>query len=215
MTAALGSIAGDICRRGVEAMGMSPYLAVVLFGLALFGFAWMMPRNREADEAGDPAYERLLDELETENRELLDAMAKFKDEQDQTIKKLVRQIEDLERQMKSVAEQAMAAAQNAAAVSSQGDAREMNEPSASPAATPPDSAPAAPVRDAAEPAAAPAQPADALRIAPLSIRERYAPLLAMHSKGKSIEQIAKSAGMNKGEVQLILKLAQREAEQLA
>jgi len=196
-------------------MGISPYLAVVLFGLAVFGFAWMMPRNREADEAGDPAYDRLLDELETENRELLDAMAKFKDEQDQTIKKLVKQIEDLEQQMKSVAEQARAAAQNAAAVSSQGGARETKEPSASPAPNPPVSAAAAPVQEAAPSASAAEQPSDASRIAPLSIRERYASLLAMHSKGKSIEQIAKSAGMNKGEVQLILKLAQQEAEQLA
>ena len=32
----------------------------------------------------------------------------------------------------------------------------------------------------------------------------------MHEKGKSVEQIAKATGMNKGEVQLILQLARRE-----
>lgn len=200
-------------------MSMSPYLAVTLFGLALFGLAWMMPARRESEDGGDPAYERLLEDLETENRELLEAISKFKDEQDATVKNLVKQIEELERQMKFVAEQAASAAQHAAPVTPQ-DSAVQDAAASFPAAQ--DAAPAmaqaaAPEAPVREPAAAGAQvqPAETSRYAPPSIRERYASLLAMHNKGKSIEQIAKSAGMNKGEVQLILQLAKREAEQLA
>jgi DNA-directed RNA polymerase specialized sigma24 family protein len=37
----------------------------------------------------------------------------------------------------------------------------------------------------------------------------------MHDKGRSIEQIAKAMGINKGEVQLILQLVRREEQQHA
>jgi hypothetical protein len=201
---------------------MSPWLAVTLFGLAVFGFAWISPRLREPEEGGDPAYDRLLEDLETENRELLEAITKFKDEQDATVKNLVKQIEELERQMKAVAEQTAFSSRNAAAdapqsgMASYAAALPPAQGSASAAAPASAATVQVPSQSAsAQPAPADAQPAEQSRYAPPSIRDRYAALLAMHSKGKSIEQIAKSAGMNKGEVQLILQLAKREAEQLA
>ncbi len=189
---------------------MSPWLSVVLFGLAMFGFAWMAPKSRENEGGSDPAYDRLLEELETENRELLEAVSKFKEEQDQTVKSLVKQIEALERRMETAAGQTAAA-------------------SVVPASAPPaDNAALAPplerevsglssaaVREPGGSAEWAGKPAEAAKQAALSIRERYADLLAMHGKGRSIDQIAKSAGMNKGEVQLILQLAKREEEQLA
>ncbi|MFS0727869.1 hypothetical protein [Paenibacillus sp. 1P07SE] len=44
----------------------------------------------------------------------------------------------------------------------------------------------------------------------LNIRARYAELFQMHEQGKSIESIARKAGLNKGEVQLILQLSRQE-----
>ena len=49
-------------------------------------------------------------------------------------------------------------------------------------------------------------------IPPTTIRGRYPELFNMHDKGRSVEQIAKALGMNKGEVQLILQLVRREEE---
>lgn len=43
-----------------------------------------------------------------------------------------------------------------------------------------------------------------------SIHKRYAELFELHRAGKSIETIAKKLGKNKGEVQLILQLAEQE-----
>jgi hypothetical protein len=193
---------------------MSPWLSVMLLGVAIFGFAWLSPRRGTEDNAeggSDPAYDRLLEDLETENRELVDAVAKFKQEQDDTVGRLVKQIVELERQMKWLAEQSAASAAVAAAAF-------IPAPSASPqmqqnAATAP-AEPAAPAAPADIPVPEVTVPDEAIQ-APASIRVRYAELLALHNKGRSVEQIAKSVGMHKGEVQLILQLARREDDQHA
>jgi len=194
---------------------VSPWLSVVLFGLVIFGFAWLSPRGRREEEAGggsDPAYDRLLEELETENRELLDAVSKFKQEQDETVRRLVGQIAELERRMESADEKARStyaelAGPNPGAGTPPAPALREEAALAASASlvVPPDEKPPENAEHAAQPAPG----------GPVSIRERYAELLAMHAKGRSIEQIAKTAGMNKGEVQLILQLARREEEQLA
>jgi DNA-binding NarL/FixJ family response regulator len=44
-----------------------------------------------------------------------------------------------------------------------------------------------------------------------TLQSRYAELLELYRQGKSVEAIAKRLRMNKGEVQLVLKLARREA----
>ncbi|MFM9277289.1 DUF6115 domain-containing protein [Paenibacillus jiagnxiensis] len=43
-----------------------------------------------------------------------------------------------------------------------------------------------------------------------TIRDRYAELFTLHGQGKSLDSIAKQTGMQRGEVQLILQLAERE-----
>lgn len=188
---------------------MSPWLSVVLFGVAVFGFSWLMPKRGQGEHnsgiVGEAAYDRLLEDLEMENRELVDAVAKFKEEQDQTVQRLGNRIVEMERQMKVWTERTMPAAVPAGAQSA--------EPVSAA------ESPAAPVRIEEAPeqtAAAPAQPDTEETVpAPASIRVRYANLIAMHDKGRSVDHIAKTAGMNKGEVQLILQLARREEEQLA
>jgi hypothetical protein len=186
---------------------MSPWVSVVLFGIAMFGLAWLMPKRSQGEEesgvVGDAAYDRLLEDLEMENRELVDAITIFKQEQDQTVHRLGNRIVELERQMKVWIEQPMSA-----------PAAKIPVPETS---SVPDSA-AAPdqVREAAaQPVVDLESDRDEVDLPPSSIRVRYAELIALHNKGRSMEQIAKSAGMNKGEVQLILQLARREEDQLA
>ncbi len=192
---------------------MDPWLTVALFGIAIFGFAWLTPARRKEEFAGggsDPAYDQLLEELETENRELLDAVTKFKHDQDETVKNLVKQIQVLERQMNEMSAVRRSGAIAEAVVAAE-PAETPAEPPVMPSAERPNELFAAAVAEQV-PAASKAVVAAA---APLPIRERYAGLLAQHRSGRSVEQIAKSAGMNKGEVQLILQLAKREDNQLA
>jgi len=182
---------------------MYPWVTVALLGIAIFGFAWLTPARRQEEAGGssDPAYDQLLEELETENRELLDAVTQFKQDQDETVKNLAKQIQALEQQMNAMSEIRPTAASVAAS----------SEPSLPDPIVPPSGTPQA------EPSSIPNVPTTTVSVssaAPAPIRERYADLLTQHRKGRSIEQIAKSAGMNKGEVQLILQLAKREEEQL-
>ncbi|MBO9600300.1 MAG: hypothetical protein J7559_21085, partial [Cohnella sp.] len=85
-------------------MTPSPWLSVVLLGVAITGYAWMMPKTsskgKDSEFSSESAYEQLLEDLEAENRELVDAVAKFKREQDETVDKLSRRIVDMEHQMK-------------------------------------------------------------------------------------------------------------------
>jgi hypothetical protein len=211
---------------------MEPWLTVSLFGLAVFGLAWLAPGRAREDHAGggDSAYDRLLEELETENRELLEAVARFKQEQDETVKGLVRQIAELERKFREAeARTAASKAEESRADGAEGVAGKAADSSGDAGSSAPaslgleipadkaiaGSGPAVFEGETESPATQAAATEEKAASASASIRARYAGLLALHAKGKSVEQIAKSVGMNKGEVQLILHLAKREAEQLA
>ncbi|TJY43164.1 hypothetical protein E5161_04495 [Cohnella pontilimi] len=195
---------------------MSPWLSVVLFGVAVFGFSWLMPKRGQGEDragiVGEAAYDRLLEDLEMENRELVDAVAKFKDEQDETVRRLGNRIVEMERQMKLWTDQQF----SAPAVPSLQTASSAGSPAA-PVTVEASAIPAASVEvpEAPAPAAEEQAGVEETDVPSTSIRVRYAELIAMHDKGRSVEQIAKAAGMNKGEVQLILQLARREEEQLA
>jgi hypothetical protein len=187
---------------------MSPWVSMVLFGVAIFGFAWLLPKRVQGIEGsgvvGEAAYDRLLEDLEMENRELVDTVATFKQEQDQRVHRLSNRIVELERQMKVWVEQSMHAPAPATIPVSE-----------TPSVLEPASAPAQVQKAASQPLADIEPEREEMVLPPASIRVRYAKLIALHDKGRSVDQIAKSAGMNKGEVQLILQLARREGDQLA
>lgn len=200
-------------------MTQSPWISIVLLGVAITGYAWMMPKQVSRDKgeeafSGESAYERLLEDLEAENRELVDAVAKFKREQDETVDKLNRRIVDMEHQMKlwTLQAQAAAAAQQAVAplhAPSFAGTLEAAQSRAEERAMP--EQPAAP-EEAVQAYEPEPEPEEEPPAAPNSVRARYPDLIALHEKGRSVEQIAKALGMNKGEVQLILQLVRREEE---
>jgi hypothetical protein len=188
---------------------MSPWLAIVLLGVAITGYAWMMPKTsgkgKEMGFVSEAAYDQLLEDLETENRELVDVVAKFKREQDETVDKLGRRIVDLEHQMIKWLEQSPAA-------STPSDLKVSNTETILIAAVTPE-----PSKESAEVSSTPntAAATEEIELPKSTIRGRYPELLDMHDKGRSIEQIAKAMGINKGEVQLILQLVRREEQQHA
>lgn len=194
-------------------MSLSPWLSIVLLGVAITGYAWMMPKQARSDKTsefqGEAAYEQLLEDLEAENRELIDAVAKFKREQDETVDKLNRRVVDMEHQMKLFSLQASAVPQAAIART------ELASASVPEVGIDPVQPQEKVVAPADVPVVSPIETKPSVPTVDLSIRGRYQDLLSLHDKGRSVEQIAKSLGMNKGEVQLILQLARREEEQHA
>lgn len=207
-------------------MSPSPWLVIVLFGVAITGYAWMMPkttsREKETEFASEAAYSQLLEDLESENRELLDAVAKFKREQDDTVEKLGRRIVDMEHQMRKWTEQTQPAM-----LPSDSKPPILESPSfpTNEIYVPPTSIETihsssssqteAVIETATSAVAVAAVETKEIEIPPTTIRGRYPELLEMHDRGRSVEQIAKATGMNKGEVQLILQLALREEQQHA
>lgn len=227
-----------------------PWLLIVLAGAAIAGWGLLLPRTERASPLADGSFERLLEDLEAENRELLEAVAKLKKEQDETLERLGNRIRELERDMDAWRERARAA--ETAAQASPADV----PPDLTAESSAPEAQPAGPISPPAAKPAAPAGPspqangATAVRQAPVvtvkgpaggtvaagddvtgdaagnatgdgagdaagapaaaTIRGRYAELLDMYDRGRSIEQIARALNMNKGEVQLILQLAKRE-----
>ncbi|OUM98769.1 MAG: hypothetical protein BAA02_07015 [Paenibacillaceae bacterium ZCTH02-B3] len=202
-----------------------PWLLIAMIGAAIAVYGWLLPRGDDAPASRDDSFERLLEDLEAENRGLLDAITRLKSEQDETVERLGRRIRELEQEVDSLKERSRAAAAATPADASFGSVPIAGDVSAqahgSPAAKEPASrtsassseggqasgtaVPAA--KDAAGEAAA-GEGADAKGT--LAIHERYAQLLDLYRRGRSIEQISKALNMNKGEVQLILQLAKRE-----
>jgi hypothetical protein len=188
----------------------SPWLSIVLLGVAIVGYAWMIPKNsgknKETEFVSEAAYDRLLEDLESENRELVDAVSKFKREQDETVQKLGHRIVEMEHQMTKWLEQGPSTGSTSTTTDSSSNivsepefeastSKQIDELSFSSTAHTP----------------LPIIPEEIL-IPPTTIRGRYPELFNMHDKGRSVEQIAKALGMNKGEVQLILQLVRREEE---
>jgi hypothetical protein len=188
----------------------SPWLTIVMLGVAITGYAWMMPKKSKSEKekgfVSEAAYDQLLEDLETENRELVDAVAKFKKEQDDTVERLGRRIVDMEHQMKTLLEQAPVT------VLLPDSKPSFTETKSVPALEPamPEPVLEGPLRSDPYTAAA-----EEIVLPPTTIRGRYPELLEMHDKGRSVEQIAKALGLNKGEVQLILQLVRREEQQHA
>lgn len=191
-------------------MSPSPWLSIVLLGIAVTGYAWMIPKTsgkgKESEFVSEAAYDRLLEDLEVENRELVDAVAKFKREQDETVEKLGRRIVDMEQQMIKWLEQAPSIVASS---------NKYSTDSATELSSTPDKTLTEPSITQAVPFNPEPVDHEQIVIPPPTIRSRYSELLELHDKGKSIEQIAKAMGMNKGEVQLILQLVRREEQQHA
>ncbi|RUS46347.1 hypothetical protein [Cohnella sp. AR92] len=219
---------------------MEPWISIVITGAAIAGYGLMIPKSggsgktEPAGLQGEAAYDRLLEDLEAENRELIEAVTAFKREQDDTVDKLSRRIREMERQMSEWSERGeggerQSAAYQIAQASVQATAG-MAEASVQATAGMAEAAESEPLDEPLdEPvnageifssmlektgdARTEAAREEAAPTASLTIKSRYSTLLELYERGRSIEQIAREMNMNKGEIQLILQLARREDNQ--
>lgn len=175
---------------------MGPWLYIVLLGACIMLYAWLRPSG----ESGRPStgideieatLEQFAQELEEDNRKLLEAVGGVKGKLEGEIMKLSGRVDVLEKQLLAYAQQSTA------------------QPAPSPQPTTPSSPPGEPAVPEEE-AAATAGPEH--QTAPVDMKSRYPELFHYYEQGKSIEYIAKKTGMNKGEVQLIIQLAKQEEE---
>lgn len=172
------------------------WIYIVLLGAAALLYAVMLPRQgtsaagrEQLVQEMESTLEQYMGEIQMENGQLVELVAQMK--QEQTAKQTAQQEQLNEmRQRLLTAEQQLAASEQRLQAAEKAIADT-----------------AAGISGASE-AASPASEAAPEPV--YSIKNRYTELFDMYKAGKSIDMIAKAAGMQRGEVQLIIQLAKQE-----
>ncbi|WFR61807.1 hypothetical protein P9222_26160 [Paenibacillus amylolyticus] len=192
---------------------MSPWIIIVILGACAIAYAYIMPRKNKAQEPGhqlvqemESTLEHYMTEIENDNDALIQRVAEMKGEATAADQRMQLQLQELQQRLDQL------------------EQSNKNEPVASPV---PHSANVsvqsseglqaqALVKSVQAEAAQQASEAE-LRTSKAeslpqreSIKDRYAELFNLHAEGKSMDAISKQTGIQRGEVQLILQLAERE-----
>ncbi|MDF2924695.1 MAG: hypothetical protein K0R57_3609 [Paenibacillaceae bacterium] len=203
---------------------------VVLIGLCILVFSTILPKSKSAGNEGssprivkevEETMEGFLAEVEEDNRKLIDTIASMKQDHGESIRKLTDRIEGMEKQFQEerqdwrrlaiqrveqhedkIARDAAYVNQGGAPGGSASTEREPARKEHAPGQPPSGQIPERTLEE--ETVSAP-EPAPVL-----TIRSRYEELFQLYEDGKSVEYIAKKTGLNKGEVSLIIQLAQQE-----
>lgn len=209
-----------------------PWFYIVLLGFAALVYALMLPARKNAGErtqSGNTELEATLEatleqymaEIEKENEELIELVTKMK--QELTSKQLAHQeqIAELRQRLIEVEHTARDTVSRLDQQLEQNTQRKPADSIENPAsvlpATPLDM-PLSPVREApSNEGSEPLQVHETTEAEPAeqeadedTVRNRYPELFELYANGKSIDTIAKTTGLQRGEVQLILQLAKRE-----
>jgi len=169
------------------------WLYAVLLGLALIFASGFLPKRGASRDIGHAV------------RQLEGVMNEFASDMEEENRELIRMIADMRRRQEE--ERSALIERIAAAEAKAGEARERAEQLAAELGELKRLARAGGPGSEAEPAGDPMFG----RVPDPGIRERYAEILSLHAGGGSVEGIARKLAMDKGEVQLILRLADQEA----
>ncbi|MGN9168535.1 hypothetical protein DX902_11805 [Paenibacillus jamilae] len=168
-----------------------PWIYIVLLGAAAVVYAWLLPKrqpSRGTEEAVvqkvEATLEQYMADIENDNDELIELVSGMKQEHAVKQAALQEQVAELRNRIVELERQAMLATVSMPISDSEASFVTLEEQTA-----------------LQEPQTEQEQE---------SIRDRYQELFAMHKQGKSVDYIAKQSGIQRGEVQLILQLAERE-----
>ncbi|ALP35003.1 hypothetical protein ASL14_01255 [Paenibacillus sp. IHB B 3084] len=201
-----------------------PWIYIVLLGAAAVVYAWLLPKRqagRGTEEVVvqkvEATLEQYMADIENDNDELIELVSRIKQEHavkqaslQEQVAELRNRIVELERQaaLASVSTQSVSGSEVLhtgtphQVVAAYGQFR--NTQSAIPMQAEQSDASIVAVEEQA-----PLQEAEP-EAQQESIRERYQELFSLYEQGKSVDYIAKQSGIQRGEVQLILQLAERE-----
>lgn len=204
-----------------------PWIYIVLLGAAAVVYALLLPKRqpgRGTEEAVvqkvEATLEQYMADIESDNNELIELVSGMKQEHAAKQAAFQEQVAELRNRIVELERQAAFAVASTQAGSTNENVGYAGIPQ---------QAAAAYGQFYRPPSAMPAQEehahSDALLVTgdeqavlqeteteqkPESIRDRYQELFTLHKQGKSVDYIAKQSGIQRGEVQLILQLAERE-----
>ncbi|MBB6019374.1 DNA-binding NarL/FixJ family response regulator [Paenibacillus sp. JGP012] len=193
---------------------MAPWIIIVILGACAIAYALIMPRKDKAQESShqlvqemESTLEHYMTEIEQDNDALIQRVAELKGEAAATDQRMMSQLQELQQRLDQL----------------EREKARMPEPDQSPAMI-------VNARQTAEGLQAQGlmdsvkaeadQQATATSDLQVeqesqeprreSIKDRYTELFRLHDEGKSMDAIAKQTGIQLGEVQLILQLAEQE-----
>lgn len=186
---------------------MSPWVIIVILGACAIAYALIMPKKDKSQEHGnqlvqemESTLEHYMTEMESDNDALIQRVAEMKGEVTAADQRMQLQLEEMQKRLEQL-EQSKVVEPNA--VSHLSTLNSTNGLQAQGLVE------SVRVEAAESVAEAENQPSDQATVRE-SIKDRYAELFNLYAEGKSIDAITKQTGIQRGEVQLILQLAERE-----
>lgn len=175
-------------------MDLGPWIYIVLLGVAAVLYACMLPKRREETVSSERVVKEVentlegyMAEIQNENEQLVDLVSQMKQELSAKQQAQQEQVSDLRQRILGM-EQKMNESETRLRTA---EDKLVHAVSLS----------ADTVAASSEAEVSP--PVD-------SIKSRYAELFDLYEQGKSIDMIAKTTGLQRGEVQLIIQLAKQE-----
>ncbi|WP_127543755.1 hypothetical protein [Paenibacillus amylolyticus] len=192
---------------------MSPWIIIVILGACAIAYACIMPRKNKAQEPGhqlvqemESTLEHYMTEIENDNDALIQRVAEMKGEATAADQRMQLQLQELQQRLdqleqskkNEVVASPVPHSGNGSVQSSEGLQAQALVKSVQ--------------AEAAQQALEADQQTSEVESLPRreSIKDRYAELFNLHAEGKSMDAISKQTGIQRGEVQLILQLAERE-----
>ncbi|MBR2564718.1 MAG: hypothetical protein IKE29_08860 [Paenibacillus sp.] len=194
---------------------MSPWIIIVILGACAIAYAFIMPRKDKVQQPShqlvqemESTLEHYMTEIEQENDALIQRVAELKGEATAADQRLQSQLQELQQRLDQLEQQKVRTTETVLSApvdsvlgqTSDGlQAQKLLENVREDANQQPGSATAE--SQVKEENVEPQRE---------SIKDRYKELFRLHDNGKSMDAIAKQTGIQLGEVQLILQLADRE-----
>lgn len=191
---------------------MSPWIIIVILGACAIAYAFIMPRKDKVQQPShqlvqemESTLEHYMTEIEQDNDALIQRVAELKGEATAADHRMQSQLQELQQRLDQLEQQKVKTTELSTAENIMGQRSEGLQ-----AQSLMDSVRAETnqqIPSASELQDNPQQEEDQKRE---SIKDRYTELFRLHDEGKSMDAISRQTGIQLGEVQLILQLAERE-----
>lgn len=204
------------CSEQKERSNLAPWIIIVILGACAIAYAMIMPRKDKAQESSqqlvhemESTLEHYMTEIERDNDTLIQRVAELKGEATAADQRMMSQLQELQQRLDQLEREKTRLSEP----SDQGQAKILNSrPTA-------EGLQAQGLMDSVR-AEADQQASATVDLQHIeqesqetrreSIKDRYTELFRLYDEGKSMDAISKQTGIQLGEVQLILQLAERE-----
>ncbi|MEI2284752.1 hypothetical protein [Paenibacillus polysaccharolyticus] len=191
---------------------MSPWIIIVILGACAIAYAFIMPRKDKVQQPShqlvqemESTLEHYMTEIEQDNDALIQRVAELKGEATAADHRMQSQLQELQQRLDQLEQQKVKTTELSTAENIMGQRSEGLQ-----AQSLMDSVRAETNQQIASASKLQDNPQQEEDQKGESIKDRYTELFRLHDEGKSMDAISRQTGIQLGEVQLILQLAERE-----